>query len=120
MNYHQFETWIDGYECAWASNASEDIGRLFAGDARYYPTPYSQPWVGRDEIIRQWIDRKDEPGTYSFRYEMLAVTDTHGILRGWTTYHEPSTEYSNIWVVQLDDAGQCTEFIEWWVQRPRT
>ena len=54
----------------------------------------------------------------NFRYKILAVNDDLGVVRGWTIYKDdPPREYSNIWLIRLDDAGRCTEFTEWWVER---
>jgi ketosteroid isomerase-like protein len=54
--------WIDGYVRAWNSNDPADIRALFTQDAAYYTEPYGPPWEGRDEIVRQWLDRKDGGG----------------------------------------------------------
>jgi len=62
------QAWIDGYVRAWNSNNPADIRALFTQDAAYYTEPYGPPWEGRDEIVRQWLDRKDEPGQAQFRY----------------------------------------------------
>jgi SnoaL-like domain len=67
-------SWIDNYIHAWNSNDPADIRALFTQDAAYYTEPYSQPWRGRDEIVHQWLDRKDEPGQTQFRWHPLAVT----------------------------------------------
>lgn len=116
MRHEHLEAWIDGYIRAWSTNDPDDIGALFSDDARYYTSPFAEPWQGRAGIVEGWLDRKDEPGTFTFRYQILAVDAPLGILQGWTTYVDPPREYSNIWVVRLDDAGRCTEFTEWWMQ----
>ena len=59
---HRLEAWVDGYVRAWNSNDPAAIGALFSEDAAYYTEPYRAPWRGREEIVRQWLDRKDEPG----------------------------------------------------------
>ena len=63
--------WLKRYERAWASNDPKDIGSLFTQDSRYYTAPYRKPWGGRQAIIDGWIERKDTPGNYEFRYEIL-------------------------------------------------
>lgn len=117
MERQAFEAWLEGYLKAWNSNDHEDIGRLFAEEALYYTGPFDEPWRGRDGIVAGWLGRKDEPGSFSFRYEILATDVGVGVARGWTTYREPPREYSNIWVVRFDEQGRCTEFTEWWVER---
>jgi ketosteroid isomerase-like protein len=107
---------VEDYLRAWESNDRDAIGRLFTDDAAYYTEPFREPWRGRDAIVAGWLDAKDEPGTWSFRYELMAVADSLGFVRGWTSYANPPREYSNLWVVKLDAAGRCTEFTEWWME----
>ena len=113
------DAWIDDYVRAWSSNDPADIRALFAQDAAYYTEPHSQPWRGRDEIVRQWLDRKDEPGQTEFRWHPLAVTPEVAIIQGETVYHTPPHTYSNLWVIRLDAEGRCTEFTEWWMGHPK-
>ena len=117
MDIKTVEAWVEGYRKAWDSNDPKDTGALFAGNAAYYTGPFNEPWRGRQAIVEEWLKRKDEPGSYTFRYEVLAVTGDVGVVRGWTTYLESHREYSNIWVIHLDGQGRCTEFAEWWMKR---
>ena len=116
MHADDLGRWVDAYLRAWASNDPNDIGHLFTDDAAYYTAPFREPWRGREAIVAGWLDRKDEPGDYSFRYEVLAVAGDLSFVRGWTTYHKPPTEYSNLWVVRLAADGRCVEFTEWWME----
>jgi ketosteroid isomerase-like protein len=110
------ERWLQGYLRAWESNDPEDIGRLFTDDAQYSTAPHREPWTGRDEIVREWIGRKDDPGDWAFRHEVLATAGDLAFVRGWTDYpdHDPNA-YSNLWVIRLADDGRCSEFTEWWM-----
>jgi hypothetical protein len=109
--------WVEGYVAAWNSNQPADIVRLFTADAEYYTDPYARPWVGRDEIVQQWLAHRDKPGETSFEWEPLVVARDVAIVTGTTTY--PETIYSNLWVIRLDDEGSCREFTEWWMEHPR-
>ena len=117
MDSSTVTAWVDRYVRAWNSNDPAEIGALFSEEARYYTGPFDAPWTGRDTIVRKWLARQDAPGSTSFRYEVLAVTDEAGIIRGWTQYHQPAREFSNVWLVRFDASGRCQEFTEWWVQR---
>jgi hypothetical protein len=108
--------WVELYVQAWHSNTPDKIGTLFTDDADYYTEPFAEPWVGREEIVREWVDRKDEPDTWSFEFDVLAVHGRLGIVRGHTTYFDPPREYWNLWEVTLDDA-QCERFVEWWMKK---
>jgi uncharacterized protein (TIGR02246 family) len=111
------EHWIDGYLQAWNSNDPGEIGQLFSEDAAYYTGPFDNPWIGRDAIIQGWLSIKDDPGTFSFGYEILATANRLAMVRGWTKYINPDREYSNIWLIKFDDQGRCEEFTEWWMQK---
>ncbi|HEV3474513.1 MAG TPA: nuclear transport factor 2 family protein [Actinomycetota bacterium] len=109
------EAWLERYVRAWDSNDPADITALFTDDARYFTAPHRDPWVGPDTIAAKWIRRKDEPGTWTFRSEILGVDGDLAFVRGWTTYmNDP--DYSNLWVIRLDGNGKCSEFTEWWME----
>ena len=103
---------------AWDSNDPADIGALFTPDARYFTEPHAAPWTGHDEIVKEWLDRKDAPGDHTFRWEILATDGDLGFVRGWTNYtaHDPPREYGNLWVVRLEGDGRASEYTEWWVR----
>jgi ketosteroid isomerase-like protein len=106
--------WIEAYERAWTSNDPAEIGALFTDDARYFTAPYREPWAGRDEIVTEWLARKDEPGDWTFRWEPLATDGDQHVVRGWTDYlDEPS--YHNLWLIRLAPDGRCSEFTEWFM-----
>ena len=114
----RLQSWVDAYVRAWNSNDPAAIGALFSQDAAYYTEPYSPPWRGRDEIVRQWLDRKDAPGEAEFRWQPIAVSPDVAVVQGETVYHTPPRTYSNLWVIRLDAEGHCTEFTEWWMRHP--
>ena len=116
MDRDAVAAWVDAYVRAWESNDPAAIGDLFTADAAYYTAPYREPWRGREAIIAGWLGRKDEPGTWSFRYEPLAVAGDLRFLRGWTHYTDPPQEFSNLWLIRLTADGRCCEFSEWWMQ----
>ena len=122
LDKQQLESWVGGYVRAWEANDPDDIGRLFTEDALYFAAPHREPWRGREEIVAGWLDRKDEPGTWTFAHEIIAVCDGIGFVQGRTDYAPtsdgPAQAYSNLWVIRLDAAGRCMAFTEWWMQQP--
>ena len=116
MDRSPVERWVEGYIEAWRTNEPNDIESLFTDGARYYTAPDRDPWTGREAIIEGWIGRKDEPGQWEFRYELLAECDGMSFVRGWTEYVEPPKRYSNLWVIRLETDGRCSEFTEWWME----
>lgn len=116
METSTLERWVAAYVRAWESNAPDEIAALFTEDARYFTSPAADPWQGRDEIVAKWLEAKDEPGTWTFRSEILAVADGIGFVRGWATYRNPPTPYHNLWVIRFGADGRCREFTEWWME----
>jgi uncharacterized protein (TIGR02246 family) len=112
----RLNTWVDGYVRAWNSNDPGEIGALFTDDAEYYTAPFRSPWRGREQIVANWLERRDEPGETSFAWSPLAVTDDLAIIHGAVTY--PDQRFSNLWVIRLVADGRCREFTEWWMEQP--
>ena len=94
--------WVERYVPPGRANDPAAIGDLFAENARYCQRPDDEPWRGRDGIVAGWLESKDEPGTWTFRSEVLAVAGDLAFVRGWTHYVEPPTDYSNLWVIRFD------------------
>jgi tRNA (guanine37-N1)-methyltransferase len=112
------DDWVRRYVGAWESNDPEEIRSLFTEDAAYYTAPHREPWRGRDGIVEGWLGHKDEPGSWSFRYEIVGVDGDLGFVRGWTDYPPPGAgtgRYANLWQIRLDGEGRASEFVEWWM-----
>ena len=92
------QRWIDGYLAAWASNDPAAITALFTPDG-------------------DWIERKDEPGTWQAWLEPLLVHDDTAIVTGKVDYTN-GNRYANLWVIRFGDDGRAAEFTEWWMDRP--
>jgi uncharacterized protein (TIGR02246 family) len=128
MNRADVERWVEGYRRAWKSDDPDEIAALFTEDAIYSPFPWPREgryWRGRDAIVEKWIGRGDSKIGWRFEHEILAVEGDTAVIEGWTTYDrgegEPWEEaYANVWLVRLNDDGRAREFVEWWVERPRT
>ncbi|SRR6266487_4694297 len=110
--------WVDGYVRAWGSNDPADIRALFSEDAAYYTEPHGQPWLGADEIVRRWLEHRDEPGQFEFDWHPLVVTPEVAVVQGEVAYPAEGNAYSNLWVIRLDGDGRCSEFTEWWMRKP--
>jgi len=118
MDRTDFERWVQGYERAWSSNDPADIGALFTDDAMYRFRPEDEPLRGRDAIVAQWIQNKDEPDDYAYKLvDVLAVDGDVGFVYGITDYFtDPRRTYSNLWVIRLADDGRCADFTEWYMK----
>ena len=115
MDARDIDAWVARYVRAWATNDPADIGGLFTDDASYATAPFRPPWQGRAAIVAGWLDRKDEPGGWTFEPEP-AVADGVGFVRGRTIYTEPPTAFRNLWEIRLAPDGRCTAFTEWFME----
>jgi ketosteroid isomerase-like protein len=118
MDRTDFERWVKGYEKAWASNDRADIMALFTEDATYRFRPEDEPLRGSETIADTWIQNKDEPGDYTWRFkDVLGVEGDVGFVYGETDYHtDPPRTYSNLWVIRLTDDGRASDFTEWFMK----
>jgi ketosteroid isomerase-like protein len=119
MDRSDFADWVERYVTAWNSNDPGDIEGLFTEGAEYLTEPYAEPWQGRDQIVRGWIDNKDEPGETTFSFEVIAVAGDLGFVRGVTDYKTPPRTYDNLWEITLNEGGKATRYVEWWMKRPQ-
>jgi len=114
------ERFLDGYLDAWRTNDPDSIRALFAADATYRSSVRDlKPAVGVDEIIAEWEDGRDEPGTWSYSGAVDLQTETAAVIRGVTTYTEgpKAGTYENVWLLRFDEDGRAKEFQDWWFQR---
>jgi hypothetical protein len=114
-----FQDWLDRYVDAWKTYEPQKIADLWAEDATYYYHPQDEPVRGRDAIVANWLENKDEAGTYDAQYEVVAIDGDKHVAKGWSRYFENGQkrdEYHNIYLCRFDAEGKCTEFIEYWIQ----
>ena len=116
--------WLDGYETAWRTPGTALLADLFTPDAVYLRTPYADPVVGLAGIGRLWErDRQGPDEVFTLTHELVATTGRIGVVRCLVRYGDPlEPEYTDLWVVDLDEDGRCTRFEEWpfWPQSPRS
>jgi hypothetical protein len=88
--------------------------------------------VGRDAVIETWLGEghaesastRDAEGTYDAQYECVAVDGEVAVARGTSTYYtEPGGSvdkvYDNCYLMRFDADGRCSEFTEFYMERPR-
>jgi uncharacterized protein (TIGR02246 family) len=118
MDQTRFTDWLDAYKQAWETRDPEAAANLFSEDATYHETPFEDPMRGRQGIRDYWSDVTRYQEGIEFSYEVLAITETGGIVHwrsGFTRLTTNSAvELDGIFLVKLDADGKCTEFREWW------
>lgn len=131
MTHDDVQRWLDRYIEAWQTYDAEAIGELFAEDAVYRYSPWGEPTVGREAIVNDWLHPtppagRDDPGTWKARYEPLVVEGDRAVAIGETWYYVDATQaeetrhYFNLWPLQFDAHGRCTEFTEYFMQRRKS
>jgi ketosteroid isomerase-like protein len=122
MTYDDVQRWLDDYANAWRSYDAEEIGELFSQDAEYRYQPWSEPLAGRDAIVADWLENRDEPGTYEGRYSPFAVDGDRAVAIGESRYSNPDgsfrTLFYNVWALRFDADGRCRSFIEYFMELP--
>jgi SnoaL-like domain len=117
------DRWLEAYVAAWKSYEPGAIGELFSEDVEYAYRPKGDTIVGRETVVRSWIeDDPDDLGTYDGAYEVYAVEDDRAVAVGTSTYAHPDGSvraiYDNCFLLRFDAAGRCSQFIEWFMERP--
>lgn len=118
MNEQSFAKWLTAYGQAWETRDPEAAMRLFTEDARYYETPFTEPFVGQAAIRDYWADVPQLQTEIEFRYEILSVKGIAGIARWQAAFKRIKSghrvQLDGILVITVDDAVRCRLFQEWW------
>jgi ketosteroid isomerase-like protein len=115
------QRWLDAYVDAWRTYDPASIGALFAEDAIYAYHPYDEGEEvlrGREAIVADWLEERDEPGTWEASYRPLVIEGSRAVAEGTTSYTNGDF-YWNLWTLRFDEQNRCAEFVEWFMVRPR-
>jgi ketosteroid isomerase-like protein len=121
LTHDAVQRWIDAYVDAWRTYDPAAIGALFAEDATYAYHPYDEGEEvvrGREAIVADWLEERDEPGTWEASYRSLVVEGQRAVAEGTTSYTNGDF-FWNLWTLRFDDENRCAEFVEWFMVRPR-
>ena len=123
MTHDDVQIWLDRYVAAWSSYDANAIGELFAEDAEYRYHPYDdEPVTGREAIVENWLENRDEPGTWEAHYDVWAVDGERASAIGESRYTNPDgsfrTLFYNNWLLRFDGHGRCVEFVEYYMELP--
>ncbi|MBA3825348.1 MAG: nuclear transport factor 2 family protein [Ktedonobacterales bacterium] len=121
MNHETVAAWLAAYVAAWQSYDAEAIGQLFSAEAEYRYHPWDEPVRGRAEIVANWLENRDAPGTYEGAYTPFVVKGLRAVATGHSRYFAPDGVtvvrfYHNAYLLTFDEAGACTSFTEWYMQ----
>lgn len=115
LDHGTFRTWLDEYTTAWETGDADAAAALFASDATYHETPFTEPLDGRDEIRDYWAETTASQEETTVDTTVESITRATGFARFRATFVRRET------TVDLDGvlsarfvAGDCVEFREWW------
>ncbi len=119
MDRQSFEDWLGRYFAAWASNDPDDVAGLFTEDAIYWVGPFREPWVGRDQIVREWTSGSQDDVRAA--YDVVAVDGDRGVAH-WNVSAggaggEGRSEWDGVLVIAFAPDGRCREHREWFSTR---
>jgi ketosteroid isomerase-like protein len=118
------DRWLADYVAAWKSYDRDAIAALYAEDAEVRYHPWDEPIRGRGAVVESWFGvgegapGRDAEGTYAAEYRPVALDGDLAVVVGVSTYAEPPTVYDNCFVIRFDADGRCSEFTEWFMERP--
>jgi nuclear transport factor 2 (NTF2) superfamily protein len=118
------ERWLEAYGRAWESRDPDAAALLFAEDARYHETPFSEPALGRDGVRAYWAAATASQREVEFSFEILAVEGSRGIARWSASFlwraGGARGQLDGVFVLDFNADGLCEELREWWhKRRPR-
>ena len=119
MGIEAVERWMEAYRTAWISNVPSDVAALFTEDAVYSVSPFTEPWIGRDEIVRRWVAGIQQD--VEMTYDVLAAGGDQAIIH-WHVFSrnvgDPvKVEYDGVLAVRFATDGRCSEHREWYFRR---
>ena len=122
MRREDVQIWLDRYIAAWSNYEEKAIGDLFAEEAEYRYQPWADPVVGRAAIVADWLENKDEPGTWAAHYDVWSFDGERADAIGESRYTNPDgsfrTLYYNHFALRFDGHGKCVEFVEYFMELP--
>lgn len=130
MTHDDVQAWLDRYVAAWAAYDPAAIGDLFTEDAVYRYHPSDDGFVGRDAIVRAWLEpsgdasTRDQPGTWEAHYEPFTVSGDRAVAIGSSRYYTDASKstvqnlWDNVYLLEFGPDGRCSSFTEYFVERP--
>jgi hypothetical protein len=121
LGERELQEWIDAYGRAWETRDADAAAALFTTGARYYETPYSEPFPGSAGVRDYWAGVTADQGDITFTSRTIAVTGRTGIAHWNTKLTVVSSgtpvELDGLFVLEIGEDGLCSSLREWWHAR---
>ena len=125
MDKGLFQAWLDRYIEAWRSYDRAAIGDLFTEDAEIRYHPYDTEAVkGREAIVKDWVENRDEPGSWRATYTAVACDGDVCVATGTSEYLTDDRSavdriYYNVFVCRFGEDGKCAGYTEYYQEPPK-
>src|SRR5262245_5074446 len=119
MDHATVQRWLDRYIDAWRSYDEGEIGDLFTPDAEYRNHPWDDPVRGREAIVADWGENKDDPATWKAEYAPFVVEGERAVATGVSRYDADGQkrEYHNAFLLEFAPDGRASSFTEIFLAR---
>ena len=115
----QFDSWLKNLGKAWMEKDMDLIAAICAKNVKYYETPFGKPYTSPAAVKKLWQEVPNNQKDIKFKYDILAVTVTMGIVHWHAEYkrikNNEKVILDGIFQVKLNHQGLCTEFHQLWV-----
>ncbi len=111
-------SWLKKYGQAWERGDPIAAARLFSEDCRYFETPFSEPAIGRDGVLKYWQAVPEGQADVTFRFQVLAVRSRTVFAHWSATFTRVSTgarvNLDGVFLLEFAEGGLCSTLREWW------
>ena len=117
----QLAAWLDAYRAAWENRDPDAAARLFTADARYYETPYAEPFKGPDGVREYWARVTADQRDVRFTSEVVGIADGIGVAT-WNVHftvasNGAAVQLNGVFLLQFGTSDSCKVLREWWHAR---
>jgi hypothetical protein len=104
---------------AWRQKKPELLKQIIAPEFAWYETPFGDPIKDEATLLKQWEGDLEHQQDINVSFDVLSVIDDQTIARWHATFLRSGTpsELDGIFAVRVNEAGQLTEFRQWWVSK---
>jgi hypothetical protein len=116
MNQELAATWLDRYGRAWEQADPDSAASLFSEGARYFDTPFSTPFCGRNGVRSYWTNATRSQLDIRFEYSIIHVQGRRVVAQWHASYRKSDRliQLDGIFVLSFGKSDQCSELREWW------
>jgi steroid delta-isomerase-like uncharacterized protein len=113
-------TWVDAYARAWREGDAEAAAALFTETATYRSTPFRLPHVGRDAIMRYWLEEPARHQDVELRFGTPVVEGRRVAVEWWASVVQDGETVTGpgCLLLRFDRNGRCDELREYWHELP--